>query len=285
MFFDQKFGLLFYSPIYLAAIAGGLVRCSATRDTRFLGGVLAADGRGVRRQHGAALHVLGRIERAGAISRADSAVSGAARRAGVQARAERGGLARSLGMWLAISLAVGALRRRAWPDRLMLFSDPHRRRAPARIRSGGLAALARGADVYGAHLGRRVGLAHRVAGSLRSSPLRRCSPYRGGGPRAPGSSPASRACRFCWAGPIVSATPSAGIREVTARRNDLDVLCRFDGTRFRTLDYQTLGRTTPDRLRDLLTIDLRAAHAGFVRVRQLAGTRAGGPGHGAAGSL
>jgi hypothetical protein len=31
---------------------------------------------------------------------------------------------------------------------------------------------------------------------------------------------------FLLGGAIVSATPSAGIREVTARRNDLDVLNR-----------------------------------------------------------
>ena len=66
LFFSQKFGLLPYAPIYLAAIAGAWI-VLRDRDTRFLRR-LAAESRRLSR-HGAAV-CLGRIERTGAFSRA-----------------------------------------------------------------------------------------------------------------------------------------------------------------------------------------------------------------------
>ncbi len=77
------------APIYLAAIAGAWI-VLRDRDTRFLGGVLLLTIAAFVAQHGAAVHVLGRIERTGAFSRAAPAVPRTARCAGVQARAERG---------------------------------------------------------------------------------------------------------------------------------------------------------------------------------------------------
>jgi hypothetical protein len=59
-------------------------------------------------------------------------------------------------------------------------------------------------------------------------------------------------------GAVLNASPSSEIRAVTARRGDLDVLWRFDGRRFRTLDYTTLRRAAPDRVRDLTTIVFEA---------------------------
>ena len=71
--FDQKFGLLFYSPIYLCAVAGCWLMLR-DRTSRYLGAVLLSTTARLRRQHDAALHVVGRHERAGAVSRAALAV-------------------------------------------------------------------------------------------------------------------------------------------------------------------------------------------------------------------
>ena len=145
---------------------------------------------------------------------------------------------------------VGVVPRR----RLMLFSDPHAgARAcsncsrPARRWRWSFRPLPspRGAPNW---------VRSSRGWSLRLSPSRRCSPYRGCGSASAWQLAGVASLVFLLGGAIVSATPSAGIREVTARRNDLDVLNRYDGTRFRTLDYQALGRATPDRLRDLLTL-------------------------------
>ena len=61
---------------------------------------------------------------------------------------------------------------------------------------------------------------------------------------------------FLLVGALFAATPSAESRQAIADRGDLDVLWRFDGNRFRTLDYESLSRTTPDRLRELTTIEV-----------------------------
>jgi hypothetical protein len=49
------------------------------------------------------------------------------------------------------------------------------------------------------------------------------------------------------------------------------VLWQFDGNRFRTLDYQTLSRTTPDRFRELTTIAVDAQRAQITDTGYTAG--------------
>ena len=78
--------------------------------------------------------------------------------------------------------------------------------------------------------------------------------------------------------PVVSAggrgchgNPTAEVREETALRGDLDVLWRFDGNRFRTLDYQTMGRTTAERLRELTTIEIAPTASQIVEAGYTAG--------------
>jgi hypothetical protein len=70
---------------------------------------------------------------------------------------------------------------------------------------------------------------------------------------------------------VVTANPAADVREETARRGDLDVLWRFDGNRFRTLDYRTLGRTTADQLRELTTVGIEPAASQIVEAGYTAG--------------
>src|SRR4029079_2589508 len=66
------------------------------------------------------------------------------------------------------------------------------------------------------------------------------------------------AVTFLAAGAVLAAAPAEDGRQSIAERGDLDVLWRFDGNRFRTLDYQTLTRTTPERFRELTTIEINA---------------------------
>jgi len=77
------------------------------------------------------------------------------------------------------------------------------------------------------------------------------------------------ALTFLFAGAVLSASPAADARQAVAERGDIDVLWKFDGNRFRTLDYQTFTRTTPERFRELTTIDvdaqtLQIADAGYT---------------------
>src|SRR5262249_4554324 len=66
------------------------------------------------------------------------------------------------------------------------------------------------------------------------------------------------ALTFLIGGAVLAAEPAAEEKQTIAERGDLDVLWRFDGNRYRTLDYQTLKRATPERFRELTTIDVDA---------------------------
>jgi hypothetical protein len=66
------------------------------------------------------------------------------------------------------------------------------------------------------------------------------------------------ALTFLVSGAALSAAPAADARQTIAERGDMDVLWKFDGRRFRTLDYETFTRTTPERFRELTTIDVDA---------------------------
>ncbi len=124
LLFDQKFGLLFYSPVYLFAIAGGWIMLRR-RDLRRLGATLVVM---------VVVFVGGATELymwwggnsaparylvpllpclAPMVAVAVAAASGAWSRA-------------LLGTWLALSLSVAAAGT-LWPDRFLIFSDPHGR--------------------------------------------------------------------------------------------------------------------------------------------------------------
>ncbi|MFN7914459.1 MAG: hypothetical protein U0Q55_03905 [Vicinamibacterales bacterium] len=251
LFLDQKFGLLVYSPIYLAAIAGAWF---GLRDTRWrypslvlLATVAAFVGSTARlymfwggssapaRFFVPVLPCLAPFV-ALALARAQSMLARAA-----------------VGTWLALSVGIAAFGI-ASPERLMLFSDPHgRARLLEFFQAGSPLALVvptftdpdweshvwplvlwLGATALG---GAALWLASRIA-------------------RSPWTLSAAGAITFLVAGAVFTAHPAAAVREATALRGDLDVLWAFDGDRFRTLDYASLARTTPDRLRELTTLRL-----------------------------
>jgi hypothetical protein len=60
---------------------------------------------------------------------------------------------------------------------------------------------------------------------------------------------------------LFTARPAAAVRDATARRGASDVLWRFDGDRHRALDYERLRRPTTERLQALTTVTLRRAVA------------------------
>src|SRR5207247_8901272 len=122
LLFDQKFGLLFYSPIYLVAIAGAWLMVRQP-ETRYLGAVLIATV----------------VLFSGSSSRLYMFWGGASAPArflvpilpclapliAVAVASARSASARALiGLWLVMGVGV-AVAGIAWPSRLLLFSDPH----------------------------------------------------------------------------------------------------------------------------------------------------------------
>ncbi len=152
----------------------------------------------------------------------------------------------------------------------MLFSDAHGGGARVLEAIQGSAPLADAVPAFtnpdwASHIGQLATVA--VRGNRRRCRAgRRVSDGERHGCMAPGrprsADVSGRRCRARGA-------PAAEGRQTIAERGDLDVLWRFDGNRFRTLDYETLSRTTPERFRELTTIDVDAqpsqiADAGYT---------------------
>ena len=256
LFFDQKFGLLFYSPIYLAAIAGAWLILGRA-ETRFLGltvlATIAAFVGSTARLYMfwggssaparflvpllpclAPLVALGFASAKHAVSRA------------------------VVGLWLGISVLV-AVAAVIQPNRFMLFSDAHGGGARVLEAIQGSAPLADAVPAFtnpdwASHIGQLalwlfVATVVVVALVVVSRMARGMGAWRLAG---------LGALTFLVVGAVLAATPAAEGRQTIAERGDLDVLWRFDGNRFRTLDYQTLSRTTPERFRELTTIAVDA---------------------------
>ncbi len=253
LFFDQKFGLLFYSPLYLMAIAGvwlGLREArlrfasvillltiaafvgSTARLYMFWGGSSAP-----ARFFVPVLPCLAPFVALG-IARAQAAWSRAL-----------------VGLWLAIGLGVVAVAL-VEPARLTLFSDPHgQSKILELLQAGSPLALVVPTFTDPDWATYIAPLAAWLAAALVScavivgwSRRRRASAWTLAGVAS---------ATFLLLGAVISARPAAAVREATARRGALDVLWRIDANRHRTLDYSTLSRTTPDRLRQLTTIHVR----------------------------
>lgn len=252
IFFDQKFGLFLYSPIYLTVLAGAwlLLRHPSSRwpTAVLLVAVAAFVGSTVR------LYMFWGGSSAPARFLVPILPCLAPMVATAMAHT-RAAFARALvGLWLTISVALSLLSM-ITPDRLVLFSDPHGR---ARI----LEMLQAGSPLasvvptftdpdWAAHV---TPLAAWVAVSLLALAVTAVVSRR------PNASPWQVVAVVCGlfvvGGAVVSARPAPLVREDTARRGAIDVMTRFDGDRFRTMDYQRLRRVTPDRMRELTTVSL-----------------------------
>lgn len=258
IFFDQKFGLLFYNPTYLVSIAGAWLILRRP-EHRLRAGVL----------------LLAVVAFVGATARLYMFWGGSSAPArflvpilpclvpmiALALEAARSTMARALvGLWLAIGLALAAVGM-AWPARLVLFSDPHgRSRILELLQAGSPLALAVPTFTepdWAAQIGQLgawlVAAAVGVGAALLVSRVRSRTVL----------STACTAClAFLLAGSVVAAKPPERVRDETTRRGALDVLWRFDGLRFRTLDYQSLGSGTPERLRQLSTFRAPAGAVG-----------------------
>lgn len=250
--FDQKFGLLLYSPIYLAAIAGLwlLLRQPAFR---WQSAVLVAAA-GVFAGSTVRLYMFW----GGSSAPARFLVPILPCLAPMIAMAVshvRTALARGLvGLWIAIGAALAVLSM-ITPERLVLFSDPHGR---ARI----LELLQAGSPLstvvptftdpdWTAHV---APLAAWMAASLIALGIaalltrtRQWSAWQ---------AVTVVSVLFVLGGAVVTSSPAPSAREATSTRGAIDVMTRFDGSRFRTLDYQTMRRASPEQLRQLTSLSI-----------------------------
>ena len=254
LFFDQKFGLLFYSPIYLSSLAGAWLILRRP-DTRFLGVVVVAVIGGFVLSTARLYMFWG-----GSSAPARFLVPLLPCLAPLVALAfanARTAVSRAIvGLWLAISVAV-AVGAVIQPGRYMLFSDAHGGGARVLEAIQGSAPLADSVPSFTnpdwtSHVGQLalwLAIAAAVVGAmtLASRASRGMSAWRLAGVAA---------LTFLLGGAVFAAAPEADSRQAIAMRGDVDVLRRFDGNRFRTLDYQLLGRVSPARLRDLTTLEV-----------------------------
>jgi hypothetical protein len=251
IFLDQKFGLLIYCPVYVAAIMGA-VSLVRRRDSRVFACALlvsavafvASSARLYMFWGGSSPPARFLVPVLPLLAPMVAAALGDA----------RGALARGLaGLALAASLVIAATGA-AGTDRLLLLSDPHgRARILEAIQAGSPLALVVPmftepdwqTDIP--RLGQWLAallVALAAVASVSRIPAA-ATPWRIA-LIALGS--------FVLAGAVLTAQPEADIRGRTAWRGAADVLWRHDGRRLRALEYGALRRATPDRLRQLSTI-------------------------------
>jgi hypothetical protein len=261
LLFDQKFGLLFYSPIYLFALVGGWMMLRRS-DSRFL----------------AAMLLLTTAAFVGSTTRYYMWWGGSSAPArflvpvlpclapmiAVAVERLRGAVGRGLlGAWLFISLAI-AIVGVIWPERLILFSEPHGR----------------------ARLVEMVQAGAPLAASLATftnedwlTPIRTLAPWlvaagaavavmaamvRWRGQKTPFHLGLIGCTSFIVAASALTASPAAAVREETAARGALSLMASYDGERHRPFDYGGLRKATPDEFLRLAIVSTRRVPAGPV---------------------
>jgi hypothetical protein len=250
LLFDQKFGLLVYSPVYLLGVAGCWLMLRR-EDTRFLGWVLLLSTAAFV---GSTTRLYMWWVGSSAPARflvpivpllAPMIAVAVARATGPVARA-------LLGVWLAISLGVAAAGA-GWPARLYLFSEPHgRSRIIETIQASAPLASALPTFTNEDWVSPMVGLVPWVAAAvlaagsmLAVSRLRRLS--------SAAAALAGAGVFFALAS-LLTSRPPAEAREETARRGSLQLLSAYDGERLRGFDYQRMERVATPRLLELAAV-------------------------------
>lgn len=255
--FDQKFGLLIYAPVYLAAV-GGTWLMLREREWRWLGAVLLA---------AVAIHV-------GSTTRLYMWWGGNSAPArflvpilpclavpiAVAASRWRSPAARAF-LWttatVSLVIAIGGLLD---PERLLLFSDPRGKGRIVELLQGPapLAALLptfAQEDWRGPTVGLLPWL---VAAGITLAGVLQIQRRRG-----PGLSPLGAgtcgALIFLSAAAVLAIRVPAGERQEAARRGAVDVLWRYDPQRQRALDYATLTRVDQDAVFALSRIEVEAS--------------------------
>jgi len=255
---DQKFGLLFYSPIYLLAIAGAWILLR-DRDRRWLTIVLLA--------------VVGAF--VGGTTRLYMWWGGSSAPARflvpilpclapfIAAAAARatGALSRTLiAIWMTIGLAVAAIGV-AWPERLFLLSEPH---GWARLLETVQASspLARSFPTFTNEDWRTplLGLVPWTIAALIALAVMRAAASRR--PLRPLWLAVAGSVIFLVAAGVATARPSADVREDTAARGVRNLWFAYDDTRLRGIEYDTLQRVSSPRLFELATLSSGPPAAG-----------------------
>ena len=264
LLFDQKFGLLFYSPIYLVAIAGAWLMLRR-RETMYLAATLIATCVSYAASSSRLYMFWGG---AGAPARfLVPTLPCLAPMIAIAVAETRRPAARALvGLWLGLGVSV-AVAGIVWPSTRMLFSDPHgRARVLEALQGGSPLALviptftdpdwvAQIGQFWPWLLASAAGLAALVVSSRRWS----LSAWRLAG---------LTTAVFALSGAVLTARPAAAVREATSQRGATDLMWRLDSSRFRVLSYLTLRRASPDVVRRLSTLVLRperdATRAAYV---------------------
>jgi hypothetical protein len=270
LLFDQKFGLLVYSPIYLFALPGAwtAVRVSGARLPAAvlltsLAAFLGSTARLYMFWGGSSAPARFLVPVLPCL--APFVALAIARCTAAPARA-------LLGVCFTIGLGATAVAV-SLPRQLLFYSDAHGR---ARLLEWwqGAAPLALVAPTFtepdwqtqlpvlGLWLGAATLSVLATAAAWRTLKARRDS---GSGSRPAGSSwrvAGLAVATFLVTAGILTARPDASIREKTARRGDVEALSRFDGERLRVFDYAALTRPTAEGLRQLTTLRLRPDRTG-----------------------
>jgi hypothetical protein len=261
LFFDQKFGLLVYAPVY--AMAGfGAWTMVRREDTRFLAVVLLAT---------AAIFVASSTRLymwwGGSSAPARFLVPVLPCLAPMLAMAIarlQGAFGRGLlAVWLSISLlvaAVGLVR----PERLMLFSEPHGRARIAEWLQAGSPLAGTLATFTTEDWVTPIGtlapwLAAGLVGALVMVLVARR--WRAVSPLSVGM---AGCVTFVLGAGLLTARPVAAVREETAARGVLSMMSAFDGDRHRPFDYAGLRKVTHEVFVRSIVLEGRRVPAGPV---------------------
>jgi hypothetical protein len=251
LLFDQKFGLLVYSPIYLLSFAGAwwLVR---DRHSRWLGILLAGvavaftvtTARFYMFWGGSSAPARFLVPILPCLAPMMAAAFGR-----VRTPAARG----VTGLWLGVSVAVAAIGV-VPPHRLMLFSDPHGRARILDALQGGsplsLVAPTFTDPDWASHV-RELGVwllaaALGIAAAVAVARASRRTAFQAAGVAT---------LVFLCAAAVLTAHPSAAVREAAARNGAITMLGDVDRTRH-AFDYARRRGVPSERLRDLCTVTL-----------------------------
>jgi hypothetical protein len=243
---DQKFGLLFYSPIYLLALGGAWIMVKS-REQRLLAlGLLfataafaASNTRVYMWWGGSSAPARFLVPILPCLAPMIAVAAASVRRPTAKAL---------LGLWLATSLAIAAVTL-VQPERLLLFSDPRgRARLVEALQSGApLAATLPTftaeswtgalADLWPWFLAGGLGLAAMLAAERRRPPV-----------TATALALLGSLVAFVVAG-LATSRPTATIRDEVARGGTLDLWWAFDAPRLRIIDYSSMRSTDASELR------------------------------------
>ena len=259
--FDPKFGLLFYTPAYLVAVAGAwyMLRERGTRwFVLVLGAVAIAFSASTARLYmfwggtGAPARFLVPI------------VPCLAPMMAVAFTRVRGAVARGLIGTMIITSVVFTLVAAAWPQAHLFFSDPHGRARVLQVFAAGTPLADAVPTLTDPDWTRQLRgsipwllvpvlsvAAALVAGRGRAGRVGR----RGVG-RVAAASVGAAALAASALTAASSTSPPPVVRDAIATQSALDLLWDFDGARHRTLDYVDLSRATPERLKALRTVAL-----------------------------